>query len=103
MYLARLGRDALPALVPSLARLSTSPFRRAVADAILTTKEDAVPELARHIPSNGDVPDVTFVRELLYVLPSSWRSIATLGGETALRLGQKRAPRGFIHPGAFQS
>ncbi len=67
-YLARLGRNALPALVPSLARLNTSPFRRAVADAILATKEEAVPELARHIPSNGDLPDATFVRELLYVL-----------------------------------
>ncbi|MEE9264341.1 MAG: HEAT repeat domain-containing protein, partial [Vicinamibacteria bacterium] len=81
-YLARLGRNALPALVPSLARLNTSPFRRAVADAILATKEEAVPELARHIPSNGDLPDATFVRELLYVL-------SHLHGDRSLPLVEK--------------
>ena len=82
MYLARLGTDALPALVPSLARLNTSPFRRAVAEAIVATKEEAVPELSRHIPTNGDVPDVTFVRELLYVL-------SHLAGDQSLPLVEK--------------
>ncbi len=82
MYLVRLGQDALPALVPSLARLNTSPFRRAVADAILATKEGALHELSRHIPSNGDVPDVTFVRELLYVL-------SHLPGDQSLPLVEK--------------
>ena len=67
-FLARLGSDALRPLVPALARMTTSPYRRAVADAILATKEEAAAELGRHIPSNGDVPDTTFVRELVYIL-----------------------------------
>ncbi len=67
-FLARLGSDALRSLIPAMARMTTSPYRRAVSDAILATKEEAVAELGRHIPSNGDIPDTTFVRELVYIL-----------------------------------
>jgi hypothetical protein len=81
-HLARLGPDALRALVPGMARMTTSPFRRAVADAILVAKEQAIPELSRHIPSNGDVPDATLVRELLYIL-------SHLPGDHALPLVEK--------------
>jgi hypothetical protein len=81
-HLARLGPDALRALVPGMARMTTSPFRRAVADAILAAKETAVPELSRHIPSNGEVPDATVVRELLYIL-------SHLPGDHALPLVEK--------------
>ena len=41
-----------------------------------------MPELARHIPSNGDLPDATFVRELLYVL-------SHLPGDQSLPLVEK--------------
>ncbi len=67
-FLARLGSDALRSLIPAMARMTMSPYRRAVADAILAKKEEAATELGRHIPSNGDIPDTTFVRELVYIL-----------------------------------
>lgn len=67
-FLARLGPGALRSLVPALARMTTSPYRRAVADAILAAKEEAAGELGRHIPSNGNLPDTTFVRELVYIM-----------------------------------
>ena len=67
-FLARLGPNALRSLIPAMASMTTSPYRRAVADAVLAAKEDAVAALGRHIPSNGDIPDTTFVRELVYIL-----------------------------------
>ena len=68
VFLARLGHDALRSLIPGIARMTTSPYRRAVADAILASKQNVVAELGRHIPSNGGVADTTFVRELVYIL-----------------------------------
>jgi HEAT repeat protein len=67
-FLARLGSGALRSVIPAMGRMSTSPYRRAVADAILAAKEGAVAELKRHIPSNGDLPDAAFLRELVYIL-----------------------------------
>jgi hypothetical protein len=67
-FLARLGPSALRSLIPAMGRMSTSPYRRAVADAILAAKDGAVAELGRHMPSNGDLPDATLIRELVYIL-----------------------------------
>jgi hypothetical protein len=67
-FLARLGPSTLRSLIPAMGRMTTSPYRRAVADAILAAKDGAVAELGRHIPTNGALPDTTFVRELVYIL-----------------------------------
>lgn len=67
-FLARLGEDALPVIVPALGRMKTSAFRRALADAVCAAKDKALDVLARHLPSNGTAPDPTFLREVHYVL-----------------------------------
>ncbi len=68
-YLARLGKIALPELVAWMGRMGTAAHRRGVTDAVLANEaENALEELARHLPPLRDTLDAAFTREALYLL-----------------------------------
>jgi hypothetical protein len=74
-YLARMGRDCIPALLTWMGRLSSSAYRRAVTNALLISEDGGVDTLADNLPL--DAPGTSpreqlehrqFVRELLHAL-----------------------------------
>ena len=67
-HLARLGRGAVPTLISGMAYMTSSVYRRAVADAIVAVKEEAVEDLTRHLTTDTSAPDITLVREILYII-----------------------------------
>jgi hypothetical protein len=67
-YLAQLGTEPIPSIVPWMGRMTTAAHRRAVTEAVLMNGRDMLAALDRQIPPKNKSLETPFLLEVLYIV-----------------------------------
>jgi hypothetical protein len=67
-YLARVGRNSLPSIIPLMGLATTLSFRRAVSKVLIDAREDSIGPISQWLTSRETVSEPGFLREVLHVL-----------------------------------